>query len=140
MKDKECIFCKIADGKIPSHRVYENEEFLAFLDVSPAAPGHILLIPKEHYRDVEELPAEISAGMLSIAASLGKKTRECLGAEGFNLLFNTGRNAGQTVFHCHMHIIPRKPEDGALLLWEPARISQEELEKTAERLRKRSDS
>ena len=116
MTDANCIFCRIAKGEIPCAKVYEDENVLAFLDLAPVHPGHTLVIPKEHYRDMLEFPAEkgsvIFAAVQKVAAAVVKAT----GAQGFNIMQNNGIAAGQTMFHIHWHIIPRFDNDG-LDMW-----------------------
>ena len=107
MKDETCIFCKIANGEIPSATVYEDEDFRVILDLGPASEGHALILPKNHFKDVCELDAETSAKVLPLAAKIGAAMKQSLGCAGFNLVQNNGLAAGQTVFHFHMHVIPR---------------------------------
>ncbi len=111
MKDNNCIFCKIANGEIPSATLYEDDDFRVILDVNPAAKGHALILPKEHYADLFEIPEETAAGAMRLAKKIGTKLFEGLHAKGFNLLQNNGLTAGQTVFHFHMHLIPRYEND-----------------------------
>lgn len=99
MKDCNCIFCKIANGEIPSSTVYEDEDFRVILDLGPAAKGHALILPKEHFKDVTELDPKIAAKVLPLGAKLGTAMKKSLGCAGFNLVQNNGEAAGQTVFH-----------------------------------------
>ena len=128
MTDKNCIFCKIANGEIPAKTVYEDEFFRAILDISPATKGHTLILPKSHYKDIKEVDDNVSSKILVLASRIGKSMEESLGASGFNILLNTGSSAGQTVFHCHTHIIPRY-ENGEkdILNWTHLELSEEEL-------------
>lgn len=128
MKDCNCIFCKIANGEIPSSTLYEDEDFRVILDLGPATRGHALLIPKEHYADLFELDDELAAKALTVARKVGKKIKDALGADGFNLVQNNGEAAGQTVFHFHMHLIPRYENDGAGILWNPGKTTPEDME------------
>ena len=128
MKDCNCIFCKIADGEIPSATIYEDEDFRGILDLGPATRGHALLIPKDHYADLFELEDEAAAKILVRAKRIAARMKKALGADGFNLVQNNGEAAGQTVFHFHMHLIPRYREDHAGILWEPQKTTAEELE------------
>ena len=107
MKDDNCIFCRIAGGDIPSSTIYEDEDFRAILDLGPASKGHALILPKNHYKDVCELDADLAAKVLPLAGKIGAAMKEKLGCAGFNLVQNNGSEAGQTVYHFHMHIIPR---------------------------------
>ena len=124
MKKEDCIFCKIANGQIPSATVYEDEDFRVILDIAPAAKGHALILPKEHYDDIWALGESESAKVMAIAAKIAKAQKEALGCHGVNLLQNNGTAAGQTVFHFHMHLIPRYEEDGVMIPW--ATLSYEE--------------
>ena len=128
MRDETCIFCKIADGEIPSATIYEDEDFRVILDLGPATRGHALLIPKDHYPDLFELEDEAAAKILVRAKRIAARMKKALGADGFNLVQNNGELAGQTVFHFHMHLIPRYREDHAGILWEPQKTTAEELE------------
>ena len=112
MKDSNCIFCKIAAGEIPSKTIYEDGDFRVILDISPASKGHALIIPKEHYADIYGLPDDLAGKVMVLAKKLAAHMTEALGCDGFNLLQNNGEVAGQTVFHFHMHLIPRYQGDG----------------------------
>lgn len=128
MKDENCIFCKIANGQIPSKTIYEDEEFRAILDLAPATKGHALILPKNHYANLFELPEETAKKAIVLAKKLGVRMVENLHADGFNLVQNNGEAAGQTVFHFHMHMIPRYKDDNQKINWEPGNSTGEELE------------
>lgn len=128
MKDTNCIFCKIANGEIPSKTLYEDEQFRVILDLGPATKGHALILPKEHYANLFELPEDLAGEAMKVAKKMAVKMTERLGCEGFNLIQNNGDMAGQTVFHFHMHMIPRYQADGQKIGWKPMEVSQEELE------------
>lgn len=113
--DNNCIFCKIINGEIPSFTVYEDDTFKVILDRFPAAPGHMLIIPKEHYANMFELPEKVSAKIYPLAQKLATKVKDVVGADGINIVQNNGKAAGQTVYHFHLHIIPRKNGDGIVL-------------------------
>ena len=130
MSDNSCIFCKIANGEIPSKSIYEDEDFKVILDLGPATKGHALILPKEHAVDLFELPEETAAKAMVLAKKLGKQMKENLHADGLNLVQNNGEAAGQTVKHFHLHLIPRYQNDGQNILWNPGEASQEELEET----------
>ena len=130
MSDNSCIFCKIANGEIPSKSIYEDEDFKVILDLGPATKGHALILPKEHAADLFELPEETAAKAMVLAKKLGKQMKENLHADGLNLVQNNGEAAGQTVKHFHLHLIPRYQNDGQNILWNPGEASQEELEET----------
>ena len=122
-----CIFCKIIAGKIPSHTIYEDEQFKVILDVGPATRGHALIIPKNHFTNLYELPEEMAADAMKLAKKLMIKMTEKLHCDGFNVIQNNGEVAGQTVFHFHMHLIPRYKEDGEILKYIAGEPDQEEL-------------
>ncbi|MBD5523743.1 MAG: HIT family protein [Lachnospiraceae bacterium] len=127
MKDANCIFCKIANGEIPSQTLYEDETFRVILDLGPATKGHALILPKEHYANLYELPETTAGEVMKLAKKMAATMTERLGCEGFNLVQNNGDLAGQTVFHFHMHLIPRYRADGQKIGWKPQEVSQEEL-------------
>ena len=131
MKDCNCIFCKIANGEIPSSTVYEDEDFRVILDLGPAAKGHALILPKEHFKDVTELDPKIAAKVLPLGAKLGTAMKKSLGCAGFNLVQNNGEAAGQTVFHFHVHVIPRYEGGPVIAGWEPGKEDPEVLAETA---------
>lgn len=126
MKD-DCIFCKIANGMIPSSTLYEDEDFRVILDLGPASRGHALILPKEHYQDVCELDEAIGAKVLPLAGRIGVAMKKALGCAGFNLVQNNGAAAGQTVMHFHMHIIPRYEGGEEMVTWKPGTVTQEEM-------------
>ncbi len=128
MKDTNCIFCKIANGEIPSKTLYEDDKFRVILDLGPASKGHALILPKEHYADLYELPEETAGEVMKLAKKMAEQMTQRLGCEGFNLVQNNGELAGQTVFHFHMHLIPRYRDDGQKIGWKPQEATQEELE------------
>lgn len=107
----DCIFCKIIKGEIPSFTVYEDDTFKVILDRFPAAPGHALIIPKEHADDMFGLPDETAAKLYPLAKKIAAKIKEAVGAEGINIVQNNGEVAGQSVHHFHLHIVPRKSGD-----------------------------
>ena len=113
MKDEKCIFCKIANGEIPSDTIYEDDLFRVILDLSPISEGHALIIPKKHCKNLFELDDDIAQRALLVAKKVGKLMLEAYGCKGLNLLQNNGEEAGQTVMHFHIHMIPRyEGEDG----------------------------
>ncbi len=128
MKDTNCIFCKIANGEIPSKTLYEDDKFRVILDLGPASKGHALILPKEHYADLYELQEETAGEVMKLAKKMAAQMTQRLGCEGFNLVQNNGELAGQTVFHFHMHLIPRYRDDGQKIGWKPQEATQEELE------------
>lgn len=122
-KDMEsCIFCKIANGEIPSATLYEDEDFRVILDLGPASKGHALILPKEHYRDLYEIPEELAAKVMKTAKKVVTAMTKVLDCDGYNLVQNNGEAAGQTVFHFHMHLIPRYKGDGVGVTWKPGEL------------------
>ena len=128
MRKDDCIFCKIANGDIPSKTVYEDDKFRAILDLGPATKGHTLILPKDHADNLFELPDETAEQVMVLAKKLTSQIKEKLGADGFNLVQNNGEVAGQTVMHFHLHLIPRYENDGQHISWNPGKPSGEELE------------
>ena len=127
MKDCNCIFCKIANGEIPSTTLYEDEDFRVILDLGPATRGHALLLPKNHFANLFELDDATAQKAILVAKKMAGKMKTALGADGFNLVQNNGEAAGQTVFHFHMHLIPRYENDNAGILWEPGETTPEDM-------------
>ena len=125
MKDENCIFCKIANGGIPSATLYEDEDFRVILDLGPATKGHALILPKEHYANVIALPEEVTAKAFILAKKMAAKMMEVLHCDGVNVVQNNGEAAGQTVFHFHIHLIPRYEGDGAGVTWTPGTLTDE---------------
>lgn len=126
MRDENCIFCKIANGEIPSATLYEDEDFRIILDLGPASKGHALLMPKEHYENLYVIPDDLAAKALPVAKKMITKLTEVLGCDGYNIVQNNGETAGQTVFHFHMHLIPRYKGDQVGLGWKMGELTDEE--------------
>ena len=132
-----CVFCRIVKGEIPAHKVYEDEHVVAFLDIYPINPGHTLIVPKEHYERLEDVPPEVLAAMMRAAARLAPAVLRATGAEGYNLVVNVGRAAGQEIMHVHLHLIPRRSGDGCkIMACQRSKPSDEELAKVAEAIRR----
>lgn len=127
MKDQDCIFCKLANGDIPTNTIYEDEDFRVIMDLSPATRGHSLILPKEHYKNIYEIPDEIAAKAMILAKKMAVKMTNALQADGFNIVQNNNEIAGQTVFHFHIHLIPRYQNDNQKINWVPQKITEEEL-------------
>lgn len=125
MKNENCIFCKIAAGEIPSATIYEDDDFRVILDIEPASKGHALILPKEHYANLYELPEELAAKALVVAKKVVTKMTDVVGCDGYNVLQNNGEVAGQTVFHFHMHLIPRYKDDDVTIKWNPGALTDE---------------
>ena len=125
MKNENCIFCKIANGDIPSTTIYEDADFRVILDIEPASKGHALILPKEHYANLYELPEELASKVMLVAKKVVTMMTEITGCDGYNVLQNNGETAGQTVFHYHMHLIPRYKEDDVTITWNHGSVSDE---------------
>lgn len=129
-----CIFCKIAAGEIPAISIYEDEDVKVIFDAGPATKGHALVIPKAHYANVFEIPEELLAKAHIVAKNIAIKIKEATGCEGVNILQNNGEMAGQSVFHLHIHVIPRYDKDKANIKWTPGEQDKEYLEELKEKL------
>ena len=117
MTVQNCIFCKIVAGQVPSIKIHENESVLAFMDVGPISQGHTLVIPKKHFEKLDDCPAEILSDISLVLARVAKAVSQAMASDGYNVLCNNGRAAGQLVKHVHFHIIPRKKGDGVFKRW-----------------------
>jgi len=126
MKKDDCIFCKLANGDIPTNMIYEDDTFAVIMDASPATKGHSLILPKDHYANIYELDEEVAAKAMKLAKKLATEMTEKLSCDGFNIIQNNGEIAGQTVFHFHMHLIPRYKGDNQEIGWNPQSPSAEE--------------
>ena len=134
MKKDDCIFCKLANGEIPTTTLYEDEDFRVILDLGPASKGHSLILPKEHYADLTELSDELGSKVLRVAKKVGKAAMRDLKADGFNVIQNNGETAGQTVMHYHVHVIPRYKIGPELPLWTPGELDPETAKEISETL------
>ena len=134
MRDDNCIFCKIANGEIPSATLYEDEEFRVILDLGPATKGHALILPKSHYKNLYELPDATAADVMKLAKKMAAQMTEKLGCDGFNLVQNNNEVAGQTVFHFHMHIIPRIKGDTVNVGWVPGTADNDTIASIVEKV------
>ena len=110
--EENCIFCKIADGEIPSKTLYEDDMFRVILDINPASKGHALILTKKHFKNIYEMDNVTATEVFVLAKRMAKAMTEALGCNGFNIVQNNGEVAGQTVFHFHLHLIPRYTNDG----------------------------
>lgn len=128
LRKEDCIFCKIANGEIPSKTIYEDEHFRVILDLGPATRGHALILPREHAGNLLELPEETAREVMALAKKMAAVMEEKLHCDGLNLVQNNGEAAGQTVQHFHLHMIPRYNGDGQNINWVPREATQEELE------------
>ena len=132
---EDCIFCKIAKGEIHSATVYEDSHFTVILDVNPATKGHCLIIPKEHFDNIYDLDGETAGKLFALATCIARAMRDALKCDGLNLVQNNGEIAGQTVFHFHVHIIPRYEKGPVMVSWVPGEVSPEELTETGAAIR-----
>ena len=130
MKKDDCIFCKIANGDIPSRSLYEDDEFKVIMDLAPATKGHSLILPRNHFDNLYELPDETASKVMMLAKKMATVMTEKLSCDGFNLVQNNGECAGQTIFHFHLHLIPRYLDDNQNILFEATHPSAEELDAT----------
>lgn len=133
MSVTNCIFCKIINGDIPSKTLFENEEFKVIFDIAPASKGHVIILPKYHAANIFELPEEVTAKAFVMAKKVATVLKEVLSCDGVNILQNNGEAAGQTVFHLHIHVIPRYKDDNMGLTWKQGEADQEVLESIIEK-------
>ena len=129
MKKDDCIFCKLANGVIPTNSLYEDDVVKVIFDAGPASSGHVLILPKEHFDNVYALDDDTAAHVFQVAVKVAKALKEGLNLEGLNIVQNNGEIAGQTVFHFHMRIIPRYKGDTVNVGWKPGEVTDEEIEK-----------
>ena len=122
---ENCIFCKIANGEIPAATLYEDENFRVILDLGPASKGHALILPKSHAANIYELSDEMAAKAMILAKKMATAMTAALKCDGFNIVQNNGECAGQTVFHFHMHLIPRYEGDNAFPMWNAGELTDE---------------
>lgn len=127
----DCIFCKIANGEIPSSTIYEDEKYRVILDLGPATKGHCLILPKAHYRNLFDLDEAACGEVYTLAKKIACGAKKALNCDGLNIVQNNEEVAGQSVFHFHMHIIPRYYGDGQKILWTPQESDPEALKQLA---------
>ena len=133
----DCIFCKIANGEIPSATLYEDEDFRVILDLGPASKGHALILPKAHAANIYEISDDMAAKAMILAKKMATKMTEALKCDGFNIVQNNGEPAGQTVFHFHMHLIPRYKNDKSGFGWKPGKLTDEDRDEILEKLKEK---
>ena len=131
----DCIFCKIANGEITSATLYEDEDFRVILDLGPASKGHALILPKAHAANIYEISDDMAAKAMILAKKMATKMTEALKCDGFNIVQNNGEPAGQTVFHFHMHLIPRYEGDQVGITWKPGTLTDEVKNEILEKLK-----
>lgn len=139
MKKNDCVFCKIVNGEIPSKTIYEDDKFKVFFDLGPATRGHALIVPKEHYENIFELDNDLASDVFVLAKRLATVMMDAFKADGFNVIQNNGKLAGQSVFHFHVHLIPRYEGDEAIKFWKAQETSEKELTKLQEFVKKKLD-
>ena len=133
--EDNCIFCKIAQGSIPSSTIYEDDMFRVILDLSPAAAGHALVLPKKHFRNIFDIDEATASRLFVVAAKVARAMKASLNCDGMNIVQNNEEIAGQTVFHFHLHIIPRYKDDGQVIAWKPGSAKPEELQSIAAKIK-----
>lgn len=132
---EDCIFCKIANGEIPAATLWEDEDFRVILDLGPASRGHALILPKAHAANIYELSDELLGKAMVLAKKMASAMTEALKCDGFNIVQNNGEPAGQTVFHFHMHLIPRYKDDKVGLTWTPGELSPKDRDEIAAKVK-----
>jgi len=133
--DPDCIFCKILAGQIPCHRVFENDHVMAFLDIGPLARGHTLVIPRNHYERIDQMPAAAAAELFKTVPALAAAVLDATGRGDLNVLQNNGKLSGQEVDHVHVHLIPRQAEDGLGFRWPAGALDEDDAKTLIERMR-----
>lgn len=133
--DDNCIFCKLANGVFQTNVVYEDDTFTAFLDASPAAKGHTLIVPKQHVANVFEMTDDLGEKIYPVVKKIAARQKEVLGCDGVNVIQNNGQAAGQTVFHFHIHMIPRFENDGVRHEWIQIEVSDDEQKEVCDKLK-----
>ena len=136
MKKENCIFCKIAAGEIPSKTLYEDDNFRVILDISPASKGHAIILPKNHADNLFELSDEDASKIFVVAKKVASVMKEILLCDGLNVLQNNGEAAGQSVFHLHVHLIPRYENDAVTIKWNPGEADETFFDEFAQKIQK----
>ncbi len=130
-----CIFCKIVNGEIGSNTVYEDDNFKAIMDISPSAMGHVIILAKNHAEDIFEMTEEDLSKALIVARKVARAVKAATGCDGINILQNNGVAAGQTVFHYHIHVVPRFDNDTVKIKWEALSVEMDDISVMAEKIR-----
>ena len=136
MKKDDCIFCKLANGDIPTNTLYEDDCVRVIFDAEPAAEGHVLILPKEHFDNIYDLDDDTAGHVFKVAKKIATAMNKTLDMDGLNVVQNNGEAAGQTVFHFHMHIIPRHNDDTVNVGWEKHKVSSERIKDITDEVRK----
>lgn len=137
MRDCNCIFCKIANGEIPSYTLYEDDDFKVIMDINPASKGHAIVIPKKHYKNLFELDDNTASKALVVAKKVATELAAELNCDGFNLLQNNEEMAGQTIFHFHIHLIPRYTDDTVMFKTTPGKVDEAFAKELADKINKK---
>jgi histidine triad (HIT) family protein len=138
---EDCIFCKIAAGQIPSTKLFEDDRTLAFMDIAPLSKGHLLVIPKEHFETIFEIPTEVYGHLHSVSCTLAKAVKAELNPEGLNVMQLNGKAGNQVVPHVHLHLVPRWEGDGlTICAWEPVMGNKDEIAAICEGIKARLQS
>ncbi|MCQ2497904.1 MAG: HIT family protein [Lachnospiraceae bacterium] len=132
----DCIFCKIIKGDIPSRTLYEDDSYKVIMDIEPADKGHALILPKDHYADLYEIPEDLAAGATKLAKKLITEFTTKLNCDGYNILQNNKEAAGQTVSHYHVHLIPRYADGQKLFRYEHLKLTSEEMDEIEGKIKK----
>lgn len=127
MKKADCIFCKLANGEIPTNSIYEDDDFKVILDAEPATKGHSLILPKEHFSDIHETDEAVASKIFPLCKKVAAKMKAALGCDGINIVQNNGTEAGQTVFHLHVHLIPRYEGGDKIITWTHESFTEDEI-------------
>ena len=133
---EECVFCKIVDGKVPAAKVYEDEKVISFLDIMPANKGHCLVVPKKHSQTLIEMSDDDLTATIKAAKKVAMALSLCFGNGSFNIVMNNGKEAGQVVYHAHIHIIPRFQKDRLRIKWSHLKYEGDEIKEYSEKIRK----
>lgn len=133
--DDNCIFCKLANHVFDTNIIFEDDDFTVILDANPATKGHALILPKEHYANLYEMPDDLLAKAAVLTKKVVSRLTEKLETDGYNIVQNNGETAGQTVFHFHIHLIPRYKDDGQRIGWKPMKPSAEKLTALADEIK-----
>lgn len=136
MSAEDCIFCKMVAGQIPVTKIYEDEIVLSFLDIGPISNGHALVIPKQHFEKLHECPAELLGQVFTRIGKIAGAVAKAMNSDGYNLLCNNGRAAGQLIEHLHFHVVPRKTGDGVFNRWPSFKYENGKIEEIAAIIRK----
>lgn len=132
--NEDCIFCKIANGIIPSNTLFEDDDFRVIFDLGPATKGHALILPKKHFENIYKIDDDTAAKAFVLAKKMAVAMTKAFDSDGFNIIQNNGECAGQTVFHFHMHLIPRYKDDNAIEFWKAGQADDAELKELVKKV------